>query len=949
VIGSAVANGAITKAGAGTLTFGNVANTFDGGLTVNAGVVAFANNAAFGTGTLTLAGGTVTSGGTGMRTLANDLILGGNVALAGADGRHYVFASSNVVGSAGTLTIDNTGDSGVASVGFSGAGFTVSSAFAFADAFAELRLLNPTGTQTFAGPISGSGVVRRNAAGGTTILSGNNASFSGGVSIDAGTVALGHDGALGSGTLLLNGGTIAASGGARAPANAISLLANSTIGGADNLTFSGGLAQATGDRTLTVSNTGLTTFSANPIVLGENNQTRTLVLDVAGTSGGLMISSVIQDGAGSGADSLTKFGSGTLTLSGPNIFSGLTTIGAGTLKLGAAGDAANTPLGRTTAGTRVSSGATLDLAGFTLGAAEALMITGYGVGSAGAMVNSGAAAVYSGNVTLGAASSIGGTGNIILSAGLIGNSLLTKVGANTLTLNAPTTRAGGTQIDAGIVKLGSSTGLSAIEQTVTLNGGGLQLATDSSVGTYPVVVAASSVIISDRATSGAGIVHTLGSLDLANASTLSIAAGANVSDGTASVAFGATFLSATGAVVAPGANTLLTLGSVGGNARSFSVTGAGDATISGAITTGSGGITKSGSGTLTLSGTNTYSGTTAIDAGVVSLQSPDGLGSSGAGTTVAGGAELQLNNTAVGGGASVLTVAAEPLTINGSGAFGQGALRSVSGPNVYAGVVTLGSSSLITANNGQSLTLSGGITASQNLTIGTTVENGSVTVAANMTNGTGTLTKDGSGSFTFSGFTGNVGRTYLLAGTLAVGGNSTLSTAEFAAAPVSTLAIATGGRVIANYAVITTVFSGAMSGGGTFQKDGAGALVFNRTFTAPNLSLVLNGGTLALISGAQITVGTIHITGNTTLDFGNSAGTLLSSGILIIDAGISVTVNNWMSIAGNADLSSVWYATGTVNGGALGGGIQVGGAPLGQIVFSHSPDSSAMWIRSQNG
>jgi hypothetical protein len=288
------------------------------------------------------------------------------------------------------------------------------------------------------------------------------------------------------------------------------------------------------------------------------------------------------------------------------------------------------------------------------------------------------------------------------------------------------------------------------------------------------------------------IVHTLGSLDLANASTLSIAAGANVSDGTASVAFGATFLSATGAVVAPGANTLLTLGSVGGNARSFSVTGAGDTTISGAITTGS-----------------------------------------------------------------------------------------------------------------------GGITASQNLTIGTTVENGSVTVSANMTNGTGTLTKDGSGSFTFSGFTGNVGRTYLLAGTLAVGGNSTLSTAEFAAAPVSTLAIATGGTVIANYAVITTVFSGAISGGGTFQKDGAGALVFNRTFTAPNLTLVLNGGTLALISGAQITVGTIHITGNTTLDFGNSAG--------------------------------------TVNGGALGGGIQVGGAPLGQIVFSHSPDSSAMWTTSQNG
>ena len=55
---------------------------------------------------------------------------------------------------------------------------------------------------------------------------------------------------------------------------------------------------------------------------------------------------------------MTKAGTGTLTLSGDNSYSGATTVAAGTLKLGHLN-----ALGGTTNGTTIQDGATLDLNG----------------------------------------------------------------------------------------------------------------------------------------------------------------------------------------------------------------------------------------------------------------------------------------------------------------------------------------------------------------------------------------------------------------------------------------------------------------------------------------------------------------------------------------------------------------------------------------------------------
>ena len=86
-------------------------------------------------------------------------------------------------------------------------------------------------------------------------------------------------------------------------------------------------------------------------------------------------------------------------------------------------------------------------------------------------------------------------------------------------------------------------------------------------------------------------------------------------------------------------------------------------------------LNKTGSGTLTLNGANSYSGATNVSAGVLNIQNANALGSTAAGTTVAGGAALQIQ-----GG---ISTPAEALTLNGTGVANDGALRNVSGNNTY--------------------------------------------------------------------------------------------------------------------------------------------------------------------------------------------------------------------------------------------------------------------------
>ena len=176
-----------------------------------------------------------------------------------------------------------------------------------------------------------------------------------------------------------------------------------------------------------------------------------------------------------------------------------------------------------------------------------------------------------------------------------------------------------------------------------------------------------------------------------------------------------------------------------------------------------GAITKAGAGTVVLSGTNTYAGTTTVNGGALNLRNAAALGSAAGGTVVNNGGEIQLQ-----GG---IIIGAEALTLNGSGASGEGALRNLSGTNTWAGNITLGSTSLIGSLLGSSLTLSGTLSNGGNGADyhfggeGYTVVSGVITNNADVVKtGTGTLVLTGAN--TYSGKTELDGGTLLLAGTL---------------------------------------------------------------------------------------------------------------------------------------------------------------------------------------
>ena len=148
-----------------------------------------------------------------------------------------------------------------------------------------------------------------------------------------------------------------------------------------------------------------------------------------------------------GKHGFNKSGAGTLVLSGNNVFGGVATVSAGTLKLGSA-----TALG---AGgiTSITSGAVLDLNGQIVGA-EPVTLNGSGISSGGAMINSNAtAARLGGAITVASASSIGGTGNFTLAGSIGGTAALSKTGTGTVTLAGVSGFTGTTTVEGGTLAI----------------------------------------------------------------------------------------------------------------------------------------------------------------------------------------------------------------------------------------------------------------------------------------------------------------------------------------------------------------------------------------------------------------------------------------------------------------------------------------------------------------
>jgi len=289
-----------------TSIHGNNLNDFSGGTTVFTGgrVVISDAGSALGSAQATIQSGGVVS----LESVGN---LNANQALVQAGGTlavrsEFIPAAAIAPASAGTLGIDTIGfglpvdlavlGNGSMSLGSSTVGSYVANTLG-PGAGATYRLGGGGGTLTLTQPNVLTGNRPLVIVGPGTVVLSAPQDFAGGVSIQSGTLGLGNAGALGVGPVLMQGGGLAAVGSPITVGNAITLGGNITLSGDQDLTFAAN-TKLIGSRTITVTNSGLTTFNAN----------------------------IIEDASGR---ALTKDGPGTLVLQSANLFSGGLTVRGG--------------------------------------------------------------------------------------------------------------------------------------------------------------------------------------------------------------------------------------------------------------------------------------------------------------------------------------------------------------------------------------------------------------------------------------------------------------------------------------------------------------------------------------------------------------------------------------------------------------------------------------------
>lgn len=784
---------AIVKSGPGTLALVGAGDNSGLSMIVNSGTVLLAKDSEVFVHAISqllrINGGLVRLGGTGGDQIYNETpvtVAGGTLDLAtfSETVRSVTLQSGSIVGTTGVLT--GTTNHAMQSGSVSG--------------------------------ILGGTVGLTKSTSGTVALTGTN-SYSGATTITGGVLAV---------SFLTNGGSNSSIG--RSGSGAANLVLN---GGALRYTGPGASTNrlftlGTGGGQIDASGSSAVTFISTGTVGTTGTGPRTLTL--SGTNAGDNTLAAVVPNQGANATSLAKNGSGTWVVSGNNSFTGAVTISVGTLKLGAAGGASNTPLGTTAGSTAVSSGASLDLNGFTLGTAEALSITGTGAGGVGALTNGSAtAATYSGAVTIGSGgATIGGTGNIILSAALAANAnTLTKSGANTLTLSANSARTGAAEVSGGTLALASGTALGTSAVSLTLGGGSLALISNAS-GTfapYPTTVSSNATVTVSRSSSGASVSQTLGALSLGG-NTLTVAHGANFSaNNTGSLAFGATTLTGNPTFVLSNTNGSttgsLTLGALddGGVARA---------------------ITKTGAATLLFgaaSGTITAGTALVINRGIAQVNAAGALGASvlvdvtvsgtAAGTTSA----FHLNN---------VNQSIRSLTFGGTNATATSTNNAATG----GGTLTLGGNVTYDATgNPLSSTLSGNLAlggSDRTFAIGDSSSTASELTVSASVSGVGGLVKSGAGALVLSGSNGFTGSTTVSSGTLmaAASGGPALGA-------TSSVTVHEGGTLLLGAANQIGDASAMTLGGGTFRTGG------------------FSEGTTSSAG-----LGALTLTANSTLDFG---------------------------------------------------------------------------------
>jgi autotransporter-associated beta strand protein len=352
---------------------------------------------------------------------------------------------------------------------------------------------------------------------------------------------------------------------------------------------------------------------------------------------------------------------------------------------------------------------------------------------------------------------------------------IVKQGDGTWTLTNNNSYDGTTTINNGVLEIEDAGALGDTNKDTTVNSGGtvdLGSATtiNSDAGSLDVSGNIDNqtfdlTVGGNGDTTFSGIVSETGNLVKDGNGTLTLS-GVNTYSGSTTINGGSISISAdSGLGTAPGAatpghltfdgGTLNTTATFTLNSNRGIALNAGGGTIEtdpattltyGGIIAGAGNLDKTGTGTLVLSGVNTHTGTTTVQTGILEVTNANALGGTGTGNVVQSGATLEVSNIAA-------NMAAEPLTINGTGVGGVGALYwTDAGFDAWTGDITLGSNSTITNTAAGIMPFSGDIDLNGSTL---TVDNAGLArmIGTSVISGMGNFVKDGASTWFMIGGT----------------------------------------------------------------------------------------------------------------------------------------------------------------------------------------------------
>ena len=571
----------------GTLTLAGMVSTYTGGTNVTVGTLQigagvnpvgsspFTDNA-MGTGPTTVTNGTLVlntqAGGSVFDTFnfSNNITLAGTAALLNTEGIDDLN---------GTLTISGTGNS--MQVEYSNKPLVVN------------------GSLTGTGALTVEGYTNNTFPAKDVQFFGDGTNYTGNITLNAvaGQILIGNTNALLNANLSINGNYVAPAG-----SNAVDILFPEVVG--SSLIFGNNIGSATIGSINSV-NPG----DGNIILTTNDGESSAIALTIGNNNQNSNISGIISDTSQAIANyggSITKIGTGTLTLGGANTYSGGTTISAGTFVAANTSGSATGSADVNLNGATFASGATGSISGNLLVGSGTNTIAPGGIGTVGSLTLGGLSTT---NTTTLAFDLGTGTGTIT-------NGDLLTLGSGTISI------ANGTLLDFAGTYAGGTNDYRLIGGSISgINVGDLILpslpagVTSWSLSNNRVDPGFIDLVVTAVAAGPANLTwnNAQGNYlwDTASSSNWNNGSATTVFNAQDNVTFNDSNPSNTMANYAVTLNTTVSPGSVTVNNSmgNYTISGTG-----GSIG-GTGALTKSGTGTLTLSTPNTYSGGTIVTAG----------------------------------------------------------------------------------------------------------------------------------------------------------------------------------------------------------------------------------------------------------------------------------------------------------------------------------------------